>query len=146
MYGDNTNYYRQELFTRYWYTLFGITTGIGGCPVPMIVNGAVLHKTGDYMPGDVALLTCNTGYMLHPRNIVLVCHFDGTWASSPASVGLRLCQRELSLIVDYVATEKNFLQCKNSRQQQRPIALVGRCQIQFLFLLYNHNNFLITLP
>ena len=98
--------------------------------MPVIVNGAVLHKTGDYMPGDVALLTCDTGYMLHPQNVVLVCHFDGTWASSPTSVGLPLCQREFSIIVDYVATGKYFLQYKNPRQQQWPIALVGRCQIK----------------
>lgn len=53
---------------------------IGGCALPVIVNGYVSPKSGGYMPGDRVPVQCNPGLSLSKRDSrTVACQSDGTW-------------------------------------------------------------------
>ena len=64
---------------------------IGGCAPPVVSNGAVVEKSGGFIPGDRAVIQCDDGYVLMPRfaKPVIICNKDGTWTAE--EVDLPVC-------------------------------------------------------
>ena len=66
---------------------------IGGCPAPLVTNGYVLQKLGGFMPGDVAVIVCNSNYVRMPKTgrPFVMCSKDGSWSAGdsdfPACIG-----------------------------------------------------------
>lgn len=61
---------------------------IGGCPVPYIDNGNTVPRAGGFMPGDIAVIQCNSQYILMPKNArpVITCNKDGSWSAEQAEL------------------------------------------------------------
>jgi Sushi repeat (SCR repeat) len=77
-------------------------TVIGGCPVPHIINGNIVQKAGGFMPGDTAIVSCNSQYVLIPKNVrpLILCNKDGSWSGEQTELPTCAGMKYIGLLVN----------------------------------------------